>query len=189
MGCAPHAAAARGTGSRTGPSMCRSHALEGWKQKHAGRPDSTEWQKMPLANGTRRRPTFPLRRAQGRLVERLIAKVYETDPMACPRCGASMKVLAVANTCPYRSLRDLSPPFQSPPFSVSDPQSCASTTAICPGTGYRRSSYQLEPKMKRAARRMPLTANAGPLIIVGLIREQPQAGIGAGPQATPGETQ
>ena len=26
---------------------------------------------------------------------RLIAKVYEIDPLVCPRCGAEMKILAV----------------------------------------------------------------------------------------------
>ena len=65
------------------------HAPEGWKQKHAAAQDSHGEQQLPDADP-------PLCSAERRAAwARLIAKVYEVDPMICPRCGSPMKVLAV----------------------------------------------------------------------------------------------
>jgi len=79
----------RGRGTWNRKPYVAAHAPEGWKQKHAERPDSPEWQQIPDADP-------PVCSAERRAAwARLIAKVYEVDPMICPRCGSPMKVLAV----------------------------------------------------------------------------------------------
>jgi hypothetical protein len=65
------------------------HAPEGWKQRHAAAQDSHEVYQIldadPPVCSAERRAAWAW----------LIAKVYEADPMVCPRCGSPMKVLAV----------------------------------------------------------------------------------------------
>ena len=66
-----------------------AHAPEGWKQRYTAAQDSHEVYQIPDADP-------PLCSAERRAAwARLIAKVYEVDPMVCPRCGSSMKALAV----------------------------------------------------------------------------------------------
>ena len=45
----------------------------------------------PLSNGDEEVTVDTRKRAWARL----LAKVYEVDPMVCPKCGAEMKVIAV----------------------------------------------------------------------------------------------
>jgi len=79
----------RGRGKWTSKPYVAAHAPEGWKRKHAERPDTPEWQHIPDADP-------PVCSAERRAAwARLIAKVYEADPMVCPRCGSPMRVLAV----------------------------------------------------------------------------------------------
>jgi len=64
-------------------------APEGWKQKHPDSQDSYE----PQNNHC---PDLSVCSAERRAAwARLIAKVYEVDPMVCARCGSSMRVLAI----------------------------------------------------------------------------------------------
>jgi len=41
------------------------------------------------------RDRFALSRPCGRAWARLLSKVYEIDPLVCPKCGCEMKVVAV----------------------------------------------------------------------------------------------
>ncbi len=57
-------------------------APEGWKQKHPDSQDSHEGQNIYDADA-------PVCSAERRAAwARLIAKVYEVDPMVCARCGS-----------------------------------------------------------------------------------------------------
>ena len=64
-------------------------APEGWKQKRPDSQDSHEGQNIYDADApvcsTERRAAWA----------RLIAKVYEVDPMVCARCGSPMRILAI----------------------------------------------------------------------------------------------
>jgi len=64
-------------------------APDGWKQKHLDSPDSHETQEN-------HDPDFSVCSSERRVAwARLIAKVYEVDPMVCGRCGSPMRILAI----------------------------------------------------------------------------------------------
>ena len=66
-------------------------APEGWKaaRQHAGGPEDLGYE--PLSEGEEEVEINARKRAWARL----LAKVYELDPLVCPKCGADMKVIAV----------------------------------------------------------------------------------------------
>ena len=64
-------------------------APQGWKQEHLDSPDFHETQE---SHG----PDLSVCSAERRAAwARLIAKVYEVDPMVCSRCGSPMRILAI----------------------------------------------------------------------------------------------
>jgi hypothetical protein len=78
----------RGTWLRK-PHLVRL-APEGWRQDH-----STQWA-FPIGPVDEGNTETSLTARQSRASwARLIAKVYEADPMACPRCASPMRILAV----------------------------------------------------------------------------------------------
>jgi hypothetical protein len=58
----------------------------GWKDSHA--------EQLPTDAGHPKTQTVPQRACRSAWA-RLIAKVYEIDPLICPRCGSEMKFIAV----------------------------------------------------------------------------------------------
>ena len=86
-------------------------APEGWKQKHPDSQDSHEGQNIyeddaPVCTAERRASWA-----------RLIAKVYDVDPMVYSRCGFPMRILAIS-TDPEevnKILRHLVKTGKSPP--------------------------------------------------------------------------
>ena len=62
------------------------HAPAGWKKTHEG--SQTEPSPQPSC------PSVPQSCCRSAWA-RLIAKVYEVDPLACPRCSSKMRILAV----------------------------------------------------------------------------------------------
>ena len=86
---------ARGTWSRT-PHLARL-APEGWQKDHQGQP--------ALHLGTLSQNTMDqsVSTKEARSAwARLLAKIYEVDPLRCNRCASQMRVLAVI-TDPSRS--------------------------------------------------------------------------------------
>jgi hypothetical protein len=68
-----------------------ARAPEGWRVSHApDTPDSEDPGFEPLDDGEE--VTVDARK---RAWARLLAKVYEIDPLVCPKCGWQMKVIAV----------------------------------------------------------------------------------------------
>jgi len=57
-------------------------------------PGKTPPQELPSEPTPNKTLTVP-RRACRSAWARLIAKVYEVDPLICPRCGSEMKLIAV----------------------------------------------------------------------------------------------
>ena len=64
-------------------------APDGWRQKHLDSPDSPETQQEY-------NPDCSVCSSESRAAwARLIAKVYEVNPLECVKCGSPMKILAV----------------------------------------------------------------------------------------------
>ncbi len=91
-------------------------APQGWRHKHLDSPDSPEAQQQ--CDPDRSVCSIERRSAWARL----IARVYDVDPLVCPRCGSQMRVIAVAQDpdevqrilAGFRSLRlELNPPQSS----------------------------------------------------------------------------
>jgi len=92
-------------------------ALAGWKiqnEKQTGNPE-------PVDFGPNEDADFlddsPDARAYRKAWARLLSKVYEIDPMVCPKCGSEMKVIAVIQEPEEidRILRHLVKQGRSPP--------------------------------------------------------------------------
>ena len=79
----------RSRGKWTDKQYVAALAPEGWKQKHIDSQDSYAAKENndpdPSVCSAERRAAWA----------RLIAKVYEVDPMVCARCGSPMSVLAI----------------------------------------------------------------------------------------------
>jgi hypothetical protein len=71
------------------------HAPAGWKSRHERQTGNHE----PGDFGPNEDEDFsddsPNARAYRKAWARLLSKVYEIDPMVCPKCGSEMKVIAV----------------------------------------------------------------------------------------------
>ena len=64
-------------------------APQGWKEKHLDNPAETEQLSAEI-------PECPIKqKVQKSTWARLIKKVYGTDPLVFPRCGANMKILTI----------------------------------------------------------------------------------------------
>ena len=66
-------------------------APEGWKASQPTKSTSEELGYEPLSANEEEVETNARKRAWARL----LAKVYEVDPLLCPKCGAEMKVIAI----------------------------------------------------------------------------------------------
>jgi len=66
-------------------------APEGWKAAHQRDGVADDLGYEPLSDGDEEVTVDARKRAWARL----LAKVYEVDPMVCPKCGRDMKVIAV----------------------------------------------------------------------------------------------
>lgn len=66
-------------------------APDGWKAIHRSSAGNDHLDFEPLSDGDEEVSVAARKRAWARL----LAKVYEVDPMVCPKCGAEMKVIAV----------------------------------------------------------------------------------------------
>jgi hypothetical protein len=66
-------------------------APEGWRATHQRGVAAEDLGYEPLSDGDEEVAVDVCKRAWARL----LAKVYEVDPMVCPKCGAEMKVIAV----------------------------------------------------------------------------------------------
>ena len=66
-------------------------APDGWKATHQHSADAEGLGYVPLWDGDEEVPVDSRKRAWARL----LAKVYEVDPMVCPKCGGDMKVIAI----------------------------------------------------------------------------------------------
>jgi hypothetical protein len=66
-------------------------APEGWRATHQRGVAAEDLGYEPLSEGDEEVAVDVCKRAWARL----LAKVYEVDPMVCPKCGADMKVIAV----------------------------------------------------------------------------------------------
>jgi hypothetical protein len=93
-------------------------APEGWKAVHKRGGVADDLGYEPLSHGDEEVPVDVCKRAWARL----LAKVYEVDPMVCPKCGAEMKVIAVIEDPDElgRLLRHLVKMGRSPPEFDSD---------------------------------------------------------------------
>jgi len=93
-------------------------APDGWKATHQldGAADDLGYE--PLSDGDEEVAVDARKRAWARL----LAKVYEVDPMVCPKCGAEMKVIAVIEDTDEikRILRHLIKIGRSPPGLAPD---------------------------------------------------------------------
>ncbi len=79
---------ARGTWSRQ-PHLVRL-APEGWKRDHLPQPS------LRIGPPEESKPELPVSAKQSRAAwARLIKKIYEADPLRCPRCHKPMKIIAV----------------------------------------------------------------------------------------------
>ena len=68
-----------------------ARAPEGWRQTHQAAPPDAEGAGFePLDDGEEVSVD-----ARKRAWARLLAKVYEVDPLVCPKCGSEMKIIAV----------------------------------------------------------------------------------------------
>jgi hypothetical protein len=65
------------------------HAPEKWKQRETETNNEAEDSTADLQENEIDHPT------QKQAWARLLAKVYEIDPMICPHCGGEMKIIAV----------------------------------------------------------------------------------------------
>lgn len=89
----------RGTWSRT-PHLARL-APEGWQKDHQGQPA------LHLSTLSQDTMDQSVSAKEARSAwARLLAKIYEVDPLRCTRCGSQMRVLAVI-TDPQQVLRIL----------------------------------------------------------------------------------
>ena len=88
-------------------------APEGWKASHRHPADAEGLDYVPLRDGDEKVTVDARKRAWARL----LAKIYEVDPMVCPKCGADMKVIAVIDDPDElkRILRHLIKIGRSPP--------------------------------------------------------------------------
>ena len=66
------------------------HAPLGWKDVHLG-ADAEEKNEDVICDATQSTDSG----TKGSVWARLIARVYETDPLVCTKCGGEMKVVAV----------------------------------------------------------------------------------------------
>ena len=79
----------RSRGKWTDKPYVAALAPDGWKHKHLDSPHSHETQEN-------HDPDFSVCSAERRAAwARLIAKVYEVDPMICDQCGSPMRILAI----------------------------------------------------------------------------------------------
>ena len=88
-------------------------APDGWKASHPTVSGADDTGYEPLSESEEKVDIDASKRAWARL----LAKVYEVDPMTCPKCGADMKVIAVIED-PHelnRILRHLIKIGRSPP--------------------------------------------------------------------------
>ena len=68
------------------------HAPSGWKaaqQESSGNEKTIDEEESEVSDRTSRKAWA-----------RLLTKVYETDPMVCPKCGSEMRVIAVIRNPP-----------------------------------------------------------------------------------------
>jgi len=66
-------------------------APDGWKATHRNSAGNDHMGFDPLSDGDAEITVDARQRAWARL----LAKVYEVDPLVCPKCGAEMKVIAI----------------------------------------------------------------------------------------------
>ena len=66
-------------------------APKGWKGSHQDPADEEDLGYKPLSESEEEVEINARKRAWARL----LAKVYEVDPLVCPTCGAEMKVIAI----------------------------------------------------------------------------------------------
>jgi hypothetical protein len=88
-------------------------APDGWKTSHSTVSGTDDTGYKPLSESEEEVDIDARQRAWARL----LAKVYEVDPMTCPKCGADMKVTAVIEDSDEikRILRHLVKIGRSPP--------------------------------------------------------------------------
>ena len=88
-------------------------APEGWKAAHQYNAATEVLGCEPLTGGEEEVEVNARKRAWARL----LAKVYEVDPLVCPKCGAEMKVIAIIEDSHEvkRILRHLVKIGRSPP--------------------------------------------------------------------------
>jgi hypothetical protein len=93
-------------------------APDGWKTAHQCGGVGDDPGHEPLSDADEEVDIDASKRAWARL----LAKVYEVDPMVCPKCGAEMKVVAVIEDPDElkRILRHLIKIGRSPPGSDPD---------------------------------------------------------------------
>jgi hypothetical protein len=70
-------------------------APEGWKSRHEKQTENHEPGDFGPNENADVSDDSPDARAYRKAWARLLSKVYEIDPMVCPRCGSEMKVIAV----------------------------------------------------------------------------------------------
>ena len=68
------------------------HAPDGWKEKNGISEKTGEGDFHEADQDT---VISPSKKACASSWARLIAKIYEVNPLVCPRCGSEMKILAV----------------------------------------------------------------------------------------------
>ena len=88
-------------------------APEAWKAAHKRGGVADDLGYEPLSDGDEETTVDARKRAWARL----LAKVYEVDPMVCPKCGAEMNVIAIIENPAElgRVLRHLVKMAQNPP--------------------------------------------------------------------------
>ena len=70
-------------------------APEGWKIQHESQTGTSDPGDFETFENTAFSDDSPDTRAYKKAWARLLSKVYEIDPMVCPKCGSEMKVIAV----------------------------------------------------------------------------------------------
>lgn len=70
-------------------------APEGWKSRHERQTVTSELVDYGPHEDANLSDDSPDSRAYRKAWARLLSKVYEIDPMVCPKCGSEMKVIAV----------------------------------------------------------------------------------------------